>query len=76
MHSKKIEPWKLIVGVASIAFIIFMWAKKDIFAVYSTLPKEQALPLIATTIAVSLFKVIAISAIILAAKWIIGKFRR
>ena len=76
MHRKKIEPWKLIVGVASIAFIIFMLAKKDIFAVYSTLPKEQALPLIATTIAVSLFKVTAISAIILAAQWIIGKFRR
>ena len=51
-----------------------MWVKKDIVEVYSSMPQEQVLPLIFTTIAVSLIKVAAIAAGIILMKWIIGKF--
>ena len=47
------EPWRIIVGIASIAYIVFMWVKKDIVSIYTTMPQEQIVPLIATTVAVS-----------------------
>ena len=50
-----------------------MWVEKDIMTIYTTMPKEQVVPLIATTIAVSLIKVAAIAGGILLIKWIIGK---
>ena len=53
-----------------------MWAKKDIVSIYSTTPKEQLLPLIATTLAVSLIKVLMLAGAILLVKWITGKFRK
>ena len=71
--NKKKEPWRIIVGIISIAFIVYMWVEKDIMTIYTTMPKEQVVPLIATTIAVSLIKVVAIAGGILLIKWIIGK---
>ena len=73
-HSRK-EPWRIIVGIISIAFIAYMWVEKDIMTIYTTMPKEQVVPLIATTIAVSLIKVVAIAGGILLIKWIVGKFK-
>ena len=67
------EPWRIIVGIASIAYILFMWVKKDIVSIYTTMPQEQIVPLIATTVAVSVFKVALIAGAILLIKWIIGK---
>ena len=52
-----------------------MWVEKDIVTIYTTMPKEQVVPLIATTIAVSLIKVAAIAGGILLIKWIISKFK-
>ncbi len=75
MNNKKKEPWRIIVGMTSIAFIIFMWSKKDIAAIYSTMPKEQVFPLIATTIAVSVVKVVVIAAVVLLIKWIVCKIK-
>ena len=49
--------------------------QKDIMAIYSTMPKEQVVPLIATTAAVSLIKVAAIAGGILLMKWIIAKVK-
>ena len=72
-NKSKKEPWRLVVGIISIVFIVFMWLEKDIAAIYSTLPKEQVAPLIATTIAVSLLKVFAIAGAVLLIKWIIVK---
>ena len=45
-------------------------------SIYTTMPKEQVAPLIATTIAVSLIKVIAIAVGILLIKWIANKITK
>ena len=73
--NKKKEPWRIVVGIISIVFIVYMWVKKDIIAIYTTMPNEQVAPLIVTTIAVSLIKVAAITGGILLIKWIIRKFK-
>ena len=74
-EKKKKEPWRIIVGIITIAYIVYMWVEKDIMTIYTTMPKEQVVPLIATTIAVSLIKVAAIAGGILLIKWIISKFK-
>ena len=75
-NKKKIEPWRIIVFVIAVAFIIFMWVKKDIAEIYATMPSEQIVPLVLTTIAVSLLKVAVIAGVILLIKWIIGKMKK
>lgn len=76
MNVHKREPWRIILGVLAIAFIVYMWAKKDIAAAYSTLPPEQLLPVIVTTIGVTLVKIGAMAGGILLLRWIIGKTRQ
>lgn len=76
MKGQKKEPWRILVATLAIIYIIYMWVEKDIVAIYSTMPAEQALPLVVTTIAVSLMKVGVITGGILLIKWIIGKFRK
>lgn len=73
MKKQKNETWRIIVGIISIVFIIFMWVKNDIVALYTTMPKEQVISLIITTITVSLIKVAVIAGIVLIIKWIIKK---
>lgn len=73
--NRKKEPWRIIVGIISIVFIVYMWVEKDVATIYTTMPKEQVAPLVATTIAVSLIKVAAIAGVILLIKWIIGKVK-
>ena len=53
-----------------------MWVEKDILAIYSSMPAEQALPLAVTTVVVSLLKVAMITVGILVVKWIAGKFMK
>ena len=74
-NKKQIEPWRIIVFVIAVAFIIFMWVKKDISEIYATMPSEQIAPLIVTTVAVSLLKVAVIAGAILLIKWIVGKIK-
>lgn len=76
MKNQKKEPWRIIVAIISIAFIIYMWIEKDIVAIYSSMPAEEAFPLTVTTVAVSLFKVALMTVGILAIKWIVRKFKR
>ena len=76
MKNQKKEPWRIVVATLAIIYIIYMWVEKDIVAIYSTMPAEQALPLVVTMIAVSLVKVGVITGGILLIKWIIGKFRK
>ena len=64
------------VAIISVLFIVFMWVKNDIVSIYSTMPKEQIVPLIATTIVVILFKVGGIALVIFLIKWIIGKISK
>ena len=75
-RNNKKEPWRIVVGILAIAYIVFMWVKKDIVSIYTTMPGEQVLPLIATTVAVSLVKVAAIAGGILLLKWIINKTKK
>ena len=75
-NKKKIDSWRIIVFIIAIAFIIFMWVKKDIAEIYATMPTEQIAPLIITTIAVSLLKVAVIAGAILLIKWIIYKITK
>lgn len=76
MSKWKKEPWRLTVTALSIAFILFMWVKKDIAAVYGTLPAEQLVPMIVTTAAVLLVKVAALAGVILLVKWAQAKFQK
>lgn len=70
---RKREPWRIVLCVLSLIFILFMWIKKDLLTIYTTMPKEQVLPMLATTVAVSLVKVAVLTGGILLVKWIIGK---
>ena len=73
---RKTEPWRIVVFILAIAFIVFMWVKKDVAAIYATMPEEDIAPIIVTTIAVSLLKVAAIAGVVLLVKWIIAKSKR
>ena len=75
-NDRKIEPWRIVVGILSIAFIIFLWVKNDIASTLATMPKEQAIPLVVTTILVSVVKVAVIAGVLLLVKWVIGKIKR
>ena len=72
---KKTEPWRIAIGILAILYITYMWAKKDIIRTYAAMPKEQVLPLIVTTAAVSLAKVIAVAGGLILIRWIIAKVR-
>ncbi len=76
MNKQKKEPWRIVVGVIAIAYIIYMWVEKDIVAIYSSMPADQALPLAVTTVVVSLAKVGLMTVGILFIKWIIGKINK
>ena len=72
----KKEPWRIAAFIISVIFIVFMWIKKDIVAIYSTMPKEQIAPMISTTVAVSLIKVGAIAGVVFLLKWLFGKIKK
>ena len=72
---KKREPWRIAVAAASILFIVVMWVKKDVAAIYSQLSPEDALPLLVTTVAVTALKVAAMAGAVLLVKWIIRKIK-
>lgn len=72
----KKEPWRIVVGILSIAFILYMWVKKDIMTIYTTMPQDRVVSLIVTTIAVSLFKVVVVTGGILLIKWVISKIKK
>ena len=65
--NNKIESWRLIVGGISILFIIAMWVIKDVGSIYANLTKEELIPVVVTSICVTLLKVafIAIGVIVL-----------
>lgn len=68
-NKQKKEPWRIIVGIIAIVYIIFLWVKKDMVSIYTTMPQEEVVPLIVTTLAVSLIKVSVIAGGILLMKW-------
>ena len=75
-NSKKKEPWRIVAFIMGIIFIIYMWVKNDIISIYTTMPREQVVPLIITTIAVSLIKVAVIAGGLFLVKWGISKIAK
>ena len=67
---------RIVVAAISVVYIIFLWVRKDIMAIHATMPAEQVLPMIMTTVAVSLLKVAASAAVILVVKWFVGKINK
>ena len=76
MKNAKKEPWRLVIGVVSIIFIVVIWVTKDIDAVYDSLPIEQLVPMLATSVVVTIAKVAAISGVFFLAKWLVKKFSK
>ena len=72
----KKEPWRYAVAAVSVIFIIYMWMRKNLVSVYAELPPEQLLPVVVTSVAVSLVKVAGIAALVLAAKWLLKKLKK
>ena len=52
-QKKKKEPRRLIVGLIAIAYIVYTWVEKDIFSALTAVSGEQALPMAATSMAVT-----------------------
>ena len=75
MKGKKREPWRIIAGILGVGAIVCMWTEQNIASTYAALPKEQLLPMIVTSAAVTLLKVGAMAGGILLIRWIIGKCR-
>ena len=73
---KKTERWRIIVGIVSILYILFMWMKKDIADIYSTMQAEQVIPLIVTTVGVTLAKVAVLAVVVLLVKWVLVKMKK
>ena len=74
-ENKNKKPWKIIVFIISVGYIIFMWVKKDIAEIYATMPKQQITPLIVTAALVTLLKVSLIAGALLFIKRLITKFK-
>ena len=75
-ENKKTEPWRIIVFFISVAYIVFMWVRKGIAEIYAAMPAEQAVPMIATAIAVSLVKAAAIAGAVLLIRWVMGRVKK
>ena len=71
----KVDIGRLLAGFAAIVFIAYMWVEKEVVSVYTSMPIEEAIPVIVTTIVVSMFKVVGLAAVIYILKWIIRKIR-
>lgn len=75
-QKKKKEPWRIVVFVLAVAYILWMQVKNDIAGTLVGVPKEQALPMLVTGFAVTLLKVALLAGIVLLLKWIAGKLHR
>ena len=67
------KPVRILIGLVAIAWIVYMWVKKDITATMAAIPAEEAIPLVLTSMAVTLVKVAMLTAAILLIKWLTGK---
>ena len=75
MKRGKKEPWRIVIGVVSVIFIVVIWVTKDIDAVYDSLPIEQLVPMLATSVVVMIAKVAAISGVFFLAKRLVKKIQ-
>ena len=75
-RNKKKEPWRIAVGVLSVAMIVFLWVKNDVISVYTTAQQSDAVPLLVTTIIVVLMKVGIMAGVALLVKWMVKKMKK
>lgn len=73
---KKKEPWRIIVKMISIAFIIYVWVEKDIVSTLTTIPKEQFVSMVVPHLVVYLIAIVVISGGVFMIKRIVGKMKK
>lgn len=66
------KPVRIVMFAAAVIWIVAMWVKKDLTATLAGVPAESAIPMIITSLAVTLVKVALLTAAILLFKWIAG----
>ena len=74
MENNKKEPWRIVVFIISIIFIIYMFVTKNNGA-DTALSAEQAAPAMITSVAVTVIKFAIIAAVVFIGKHIIGKIK-
>lgn len=75
MNFKK-EPWRLVVGIVAIAYIVYMWIDKDLLSSFSQIPAEQALPIAATSTMVTIAKITLLAGAVLVIKLLANKLKK
>lgn len=72
---KEKNSWRIIVGILSVIYLIFLWVKKDIASAYTALSPEQLFPVILMSVAITSIKLIGIAGGTLLIKWLIRKIK-
>lgn len=72
-NNKKKEPWRIAVFIISVVYVIYMWVRKDIIEIITTIPKEDMMPVLIMTIIIYVIKIGIISGILILLKWLYGK---
>ncbi len=72
-NKKNIEVWRILIFVVSALFIGIMWVKNDIVSIYTTMPPEHIISMIATTVMITLIKVVVIAGGVILVKRLLGK---
>ena len=73
MKNKIPKPLRIAMFLAAVVWIVTMWVKKDIAATLAAVPAAAALPMIVTSLAVTLVKVALMAGGIMLIKWLFGK---
>lgn len=71
--NKRSDKWRIVVFIISVLFIMFIWIKKDIGKIAETVPSDQLVPVIVTSLLVSIFKFALIAGVVFLVKWLIDK---
>lgn len=74
-NMNKNKPLRIIIGILSIAFIVYMWIKKDILSVFNPFTSKDILPYLVTTTLVTIGKILLIVLCILLIKWALSKLK-
>ena len=74
--SQKKPAWRIAAFILGVAAIVVMWAGKDVTSRFAGMSPEQALPMVVTSIAVTLLKVTLMTGVVLLIKWLAGKIRK
>lgn len=69
----KKEPWRIVIFAVAVIYIIGIWVKKDVGAIFSGMG-ENAFPVLIMTIGINVLKVLLFTGFILLVKWIVCKF--